>query len=215
MTKTIKLAGLGAVLATAGVVGVVAMPGNAGAQNLECNANPTMNDFEAAYWPGSINSATVEYIGAQPLCEGVSKTFSLSAYYTEGADWETSGIQKFVGHTSATLDRNNTVAELTVELPDAECYFQTDLYANGLRFDGTPGQGAIPHYPDVETPLDGIDARTGGTKVCEPGKGGGEPTPTPEVLPTVGGGASMAGLLAMGAGMFAGSAAYLRARRAR
>jgi LPXTG-motif cell wall-anchored protein len=216
MIKTIKIAGMSAVmLASAGAFAVYGTANAATALNEACNANPTLEQFSAAYVNGSATQAHVAYTGEVPLCVGVTKTFALNAYVTEGSTWETSGKQVPVDHDTVTLSASQTEGDLSVELPGDDCFFQTDLFGNGKKYDGVDGQ--LPHYPDTETPEDYIDSRTGGTDMCEGGNGGGTPTPTPEVLgvtelPKTGGNL---GGIALGAGLVGASVAYLRARRAR
>jgi hypothetical protein len=107
--------------------------------------------------------STVSVHGDKPLCEGVEKTFSLNSYRTEGPSWPTSGTQTFVKHVSATLSKVTHSADLHVPVPD--CFFQIDLYGNGHAYDGN--DGAVPHYPNVATPDDLIQAVNGG-KDCAP-----------------------------------------------
>jgi hypothetical protein len=209
--KTIKMAGMSAVMvASVGSFAFLTTPDVARATNL-CNANPTMEDFSAAYVEGSVTSAHVAHTGEMPMCEGVSQVFSLNAYTNEGGTWETSGTQKLVDHATVTLGGEKTEADLSVKLPEGDCYFQTDLYANATRYDGV--DGPLPHYPETEAPLDFIDARSGGNDVCVGGNGGGEVLGDVTELPKTGGG--LTGMIALSAGLLGASASFLRARRTR
>jgi hypothetical protein len=215
MTKTLKVAALSAaMIASVGSFTVLTMPSVARASDI-CNANPTSGDFTAAYVDGSVTTAHVEYVGELPMCEGVTKTFSLNAYTNEGDSWETSGNQALVDHATMVLGGDKTAADLTVKLPDGDCFYQTDLYANGKKYDGV--DGPLPHYPDTEAPDDYIDSRSGGSQVCGGGKGGDTPqelgiTTLPDTGAT---GADLMDVMALGSGLVAGGASYLRARRVR
>jgi hypothetical protein len=106
--------------------------------------------------------AVVAYTGATPLCEGASMTISLNSYQVEGSTWPTSGEQSFVDHDAVTLDSNHLSGSLEVTQPS--CYYQTDLYWGGTRFDGV--DGSVPHFDDVR--ISGlIDHRNGG-HACQP-----------------------------------------------
>ena len=220
MVKTMKIAGVSAaVLASVCSFAVLANPSQVRAEG-GCNATPSVQDFSAYYYDESVNKAHVEYTGEMPLCDGATMTFSLNSYSDEGAEWETSGNQKFVDHATVVLTNEKTSADLEVKLPEGDdCFFQTDLYSNGKKYDGV--DGPLPHYPDTEAPDDYIDSRSGGSNVCTGGNGGGEPTPTPSVesasvLPDTGAElGNVSGLLALGAGMTGGTVAYLRSRRTR
>jgi hypothetical protein len=210
MNKTLKVATLGAaMIASVGAFTVLTMPSVARAANV-CNANPVLSDFEAAYADGSVTTAHVKYIGELPMCQDASMTFSLNSYANEGDNWENSGTQTLVDHATVTLTAEKTEADLTVKLPGDDCFFQTDLYANGKKYDGV--DGPLPHYPDTEAPEDYIDSRTGGVEVCEGGQGGGEETPT--TLPETGA-ADLSGLVAVVAGLTGAGVTALRTRRTR
>jgi LPXTG-motif cell wall-anchored protein len=209
MNKTLKVATLSAaMIASVGAFTVLTMPSVARAENI-CNANPSADDFTAAYVNGSVNTAHVAYVGELPMCEGASQVFSLNSYANEGDSWETSGVQTLVDHATVTLNAAKTEADLTVQMPGADCFYQTDLYANGKKYDGV--SGSLPHYPDTEAPDNYIDSRSGGSEVCEGGQGGGTPITT---LPETGA-ADFQGVIALGAGLVAGGASYLRTRRSR
>jgi hypothetical protein len=106
--------------------------------------------------------AVVAYTGATPLCEGASMTISLNSYQVEGSTWPTSGEQSFVDHAAVTMDSNHLSGSLAVMQPS--CYYQTDLYRGGTRFDGV--DGPLPHFDDVR--ISGlIDHRNGG-HACQP-----------------------------------------------
>ncbi len=106
--------------------------------------------------------AVVTYTGPKPLCEDVSKTVSLNSYQTEGPTWPKSGTQKFVDHDAVTIDSEHSSGKLSVKEPS--CYYQTDLYWGGKRYDGV--DGAVPHYNDSR--IAGlIDYRNGGDG-CKP-----------------------------------------------
>jgi hypothetical protein len=106
--------------------------------------------------------AVVAYTGATPLCDGASITISLNSYQVEGSTWPTSGTQSFVDHDAVTLDSNHPSGSLEVTQPS--CYYQTDLYWGGTRFDGV--DGSLPHFDDVRIP-GLIDHRNGG-HACQP-----------------------------------------------
>jgi len=153
MVKTMKIAGVSAaVLASVCSFAVLANPSQVRAEG-GCNATPSVQDFSAYYYDESVNKAHVEYTGEMPLCDGATMTFSLNSYSDEGAEWETSGNQKFVDHATVVLTNEKTSADLEVKLPEGDdCFFQTDLYSNGKKYDGV--DGPLPHYPDTEAPDD-------------------------------------------------------------
>ena len=143
---------------TAAVPLVVADAGSAlAAQTTATNCVQTISrsDVSAKYTDDF--HAVVAYTGVTPLCDGASITISLNSYQVEGSTWPTSGTQSFVDHDAVTLDSNHLSGSLEVKQPS--CYYQTDLYWGGTRFDGV--DGSVPHFDDVRiTGL--IDHRNGG-----------------------------------------------------
>ncbi len=127
----------------------------------KCADTITTADVSAHYVTDNFHAA-VAYTGSLPLCEGVTKVVSLNSYQTGGPTWPTSGTQVFVDHDVVTIDRTHTSGTLVVDQPS--CYYQTDLYWGGTRYDGV--DGPVPHYDDVR--IAGlIDHRNGG-KGCTP-----------------------------------------------
>jgi len=117
MVKTMKIAGVSAaVLASVCSFAVLANPSQVRAEG-GCNATPSVQDFSAYYYDESVNKAHVEYTGEMPLCDCATVTFSLNSYSDEGAEWETSGNQKFVDHATVVLTNEKaTLAGLRREI---------------------------------------------------------------------------------------------------
>jgi uncharacterized repeat protein (TIGR01451 family) len=127
-----------------------------------CVSSISTSDVNAHYTTDAFH-AVVTYTGPTPLCEGVSKVVSLNSYLVGGPTWPTSGTQVFVDHDSVTIDKTHTSGTLVVDVPS--CFYQTDLYFGGTRYDGT--DGPVPHYDDVR--IAGlIDHRNGGDGCTPP-----------------------------------------------
>jgi hypothetical protein len=89
---------------------------------------------------------------------------SLNSYDTQGAIWETSGVQAFVDHATAHLTKANPTATLTVKVQG--CFQQQDLYIGTTRYDGK--DGALPLYPSSSTPAGLIDHWNGAGNCTPP-----------------------------------------------
>jgi hypothetical protein len=96
---------------------------------------------------------------------GCAYPVSLASYSAEGATWETSGKQEFLGWDTVKLTSEKTEAALDVSGFAPSCFGQIDLYGNGDKYDGTGGH-ALPQYPSVVTPDNLITAWNGGA-ACE------------------------------------------------
>jgi len=103
---------------------------------------------------------------------GVSCDVSLHSYETEGATWETSGTQTFLGFDSVHL----TTSPQTLTVPAPTCFGQVDLVIGTTRFDGT--NGPLPRFPNGVFPSSAVIDVQFVTKACGSG------SPSPSVSPT-------------------------------
>ncbi|MFG2632346.1 LPXTG cell wall anchor domain-containing protein [Streptomyces sp. NPDC048473] len=97
--------------------------------------------------------------------QGCEYPVSLASYSAEGATWETSGKQEFLGWDTVKLNSEKTEASLDVSAFAPSCSGQIDMYGNSNKYDGTGGH-ALPQYPSVITPDDLITVWNGGAP-CE------------------------------------------------
>ncbi|MFR9724186.1 hypothetical protein ACL02R_12600 [Streptomyces sp. MS19] len=116
------------------------------------------------------------------ITEGCEYPVSLASYSAEGPSWETSGLQGFLGWDTTVLTSETPEDTLDVSAYAPSCFGQIDLYGNGTRYDGTDGNGALPHFPDSPTPTNLI-AAWNGEAPCEP-ETPEEPTEPPTDEPT-------------------------------
>ena len=117
------------------------------------------------------------------VTEGCQYPVSLAAYNTQGATWESSGEQKFLGWDTTVLSSAKTQATLDVSAYPVSCFGQIDLYNNGKKFDGV--QNPLPHYPDGVFPHDLITAWNGAAPCASP-----TPSGTPSGKPSASASAS-------------------------
>jgi LPXTG-motif cell wall-anchored protein len=95
--------------------------------------------------------------------KGCEYAVSLASYSAEGATWDTSGTQAFLGWDTTKLTGDNREHTLDVSAFAPSCFGQIDLYGNGNKYDGSDQDHALPHYPDSLTPPDLITAWNGGS----------------------------------------------------
>ena len=124
--------------------------------------------YDYSVTPGSNSYALLSVTVTAPngVPEGCSASWSLNSYTTEGPTWATSGTQALFDHDSITLDSAHPSGTLTVFEPP--CHGQTDFYSGTTLYDGTLGNGALPHYPETVTPpASELIAYSNGGNACE------------------------------------------------
>lgn len=126
--------------------------------------------------------ATVQVKLVGDAADGCTYPISLASYSAEGATWQTSGTQAFLGWATATLSNKQPTATLDVSKSAPTCFGQIDLYGNSTKYDGVTG--ALPHYPNSATPVDLITAWNGGQACASTPPPVSTPTPPPTSTPT-------------------------------
>ncbi|WP_052851984.1 hypothetical protein [Streptomyces avicenniae] len=165
-------------------IGVVSVTGLAGLSLVGLGASPALATdscgevtIENSTDGGATWSTTGRYTGGAPttisvrltgnITEGCEYPVSLASYNAEGPSWETSGTQSFLGWDTTVLSSETPEDTLDVSAYVPTCFGQIDLYGNGTKYDGTEGNGALPHYPNSPTPQNLI-AAWNGESPCEP-----------------------------------------------
>ncbi|MGW4995968.1 LAETG motif-containing sortase-dependent surface protein [Streptomyces mirabilis] len=127
---------------------------------------------------GSVKAPTKITVRLSALAAvGCSYPVSLAVYQTQGATWETSGQQKFLGMRTTSLSLAHPRAVLDASAFTPSCFGQIDLYANAMSYNGTANP--LPHYPSSAVPSDLITVWNSKTPCASL-----TPTPTPTPTPS-------------------------------